>query len=334
MSPVAVAIMGKTGGQRRRFLFVGFITLMRTPATLLLTAVSLLLVADTCRAQRRGMERMMQQWDRNGDGYVTKDEAPERAWGFLLRRAEAAGIKPGDKLKIADFASSSRDPEDRRESDRGRNAGDRNASGGRASRPSTADFARDQKVTKVRGFAEQARREPRERSDRAGSPSSAFRERAERYAKGLFERYDRNKNRILEREEWKRMRGEPENADANGDGVLTLEELTNRLENNYRSRDREERREGRDEAPRERREASRRGEDAAEQRKSYRFTPAHERLPKGLPRWFEDRDTNLDGQVAMHEFSAVWTDRKAAEFKRYDKNGDGMLTSDEMVGER
>ncbi len=61
-------------------------------------------------------------------------------------------------------------------------------------------------------------------------------------------------------------------------------------------------------------------------RKSYRFKTTKERLPT----WqFASRDANGDGQVSMSEYARVWTDRTAAEFQRYDRNNDGMITHDE-----
>jgi Ca2+-binding EF-hand superfamily protein len=61
-------------------------------------------------------------------------------------------------------------------------------------------------------------------------------------------------------------------------------------------------------------------------RKSYRFKTTKERLPT----WqFASRDANGDGQVSMSEYSRVWSDRTAAEFQRYDRNNDGMITAKE-----
>jgi hypothetical protein len=38
-----------------------------------------------------------------------------------------------------------------------------------------------------------------------------------------------------------------------------------------------------------------------------------------------------DGQVMMHEYASSWTASKAAEFKRYDLDGDGVITPREGV---
>jgi hypothetical protein len=61
--------------------------------------------------------------------------------------------------------------------------------------------------------------------------------------------------------------------------------------------------------------------------KSYRFRSAKDRQAS----WrFKDRDANGDGQVSMSEYSRSWTDRTASEFKRYDRDNDGMITADEV----
>ncbi len=54
-------------------------------------------------------------------------------------------------------------------------------------------------------------------------------------------------------------------------------------------------------------------------------------LSEGLPGWFYELDANRDGQVAMAEFTTEWTDEKFQEFASLDTNGDGLLTSLEVV---
>jgi len=66
-------------------------------------------------------------------------------------------------------------------------------------------------------------------------------------------------------------------------------------------------------------------------RKLGRFLTAHERLPKGLPDWFLEKDVDGDGQITMAEFTTNWTPDKVAEFARYDLNHDGIITSAECL---
>jgi EF hand len=61
-------------------------------------------------------------------------------------------------------------------------------------------------------------------------------------------------------------------------------------------------------------------------RKSYRFKSTKDRQSS----WkFSSKDANGDGQVSMSEYASSWNDRTAAEFERYDKDNDGMITAAE-----
>lgn len=62
-----------------------------------------------------------------------------------------------------------------------------------------------------------------------------------------------------------------------------------------------------------------------------RFYVPPERLPPGLPRWFFDLDVNGDGQISAAEFLAEGGAHRLQEFEQYDRNGDGLLTPDEVL---
>ena len=66
-------------------------------------------------------------------------------------------------------------------------------------------------------------------------------------------------------------------------------------------------------------------------RKSGRFLTPKERLAKGLPDWFLQKDADGDGQVMMAEFAKDWTPEMAAEFNRFDLNHDGIVTAAECL---
>jgi subtilisin-like proprotein convertase family protein len=53
-----------------------------------------------------------------------------------------------------------------------------------------------------------------------------------------------------------------------------------------------------------------------------------------LPAWFFERDENGDRQIDMAEFTSQWTDEKLAEFRRYDENSDGILTTQELLNSK
>lgn len=73
------------------------------------------------------------------------------------------------------------------------------------------------------------------------------------------------------------------------------------------------------------------GEKEATARRTYRFTPATEKLPTGLPSWFKSQDKNHDGQVSMSEYSRSWSKSTVAKFRSYDLNGDGVVTAKEAA---
>ncbi len=57
----------------------------------------------------------------------------------------------------------------------------------------------------------------------------------------------------------------------------------------------------------------------------YRFG----KLPKEVPSWFEELDTDKDGQVGLYEWRKAG--RATADFVDMDLNGDGLLTAEEWI---
>jgi Ca2+-binding EF-hand superfamily protein len=55
----------------------------------------------------------------------------------------------------------------------------------------------------------------------------------------------------------------------------------------------------------------------------------YDNLPKDLPGWFKELDTNHDGQIALYEWKA--SGKSLDEFVRMDRNKDGFLTVDEVL---
>jgi hypothetical protein len=201
----------------------------------------------------------------------------------------------------------------------------------------------------------------------AAQGRSADGERIRAWALRLIERYDKNGNKMLEKEERELLRGKPAGADLNGDDVITLNELVTHLSSDSsapaspqtpkptkaepepaavseaveaaakktKPRERAARRRDSSASTPDRKKDSpppeKRRRTATDQRASYRFKSPVERLPAGLPSWFASRDTNQDGQVAMSEYSRTWTDRTAEEFLRQDLNNDGFITPAESL---
>lgn len=144
--------------------------------------------------------------------------------------------------------------------------------------------------------------------------------------------YDKNKSGRLEREEWSELRGSLRESDRNGDGIVTQEELAAKL-SEYAQRPGVDSRSGgdsRSSGSRDSRGGSRDSQGGSS-KSSVRFLTAHERLPKGLPDWFTEKDADEDGQVSMGEYASTWSDSVVQEFLKYDLNNDGIVTPKECL---
>jgi Ca2+-binding EF-hand superfamily protein len=191
------------------------------------------------------------------------------------------------------------------------------------------------------------------------NPSGDAGDRIQKYAQAMVSKYDANKDGTLQREEWSQMGNEPEKADSNSDGQITLDELYVRLggtgtvsststtassspggESSVAASDSSS-----DNGDREgfgrrrefggggfgRREDSRSRTSANGSGRPYRFLTPAERLPPGLPSSFTGKDRDRDGQVTMAEFATTWTQETLADFNRWDLNRDGWITAKECL---
>lgn len=148
-----------------------------------------------------------------------------------------------------------------------------------------------------------------------------------KYAEALLRQYDKNKNNVLEKDEWSQMKSTWRDSDANGDGVITLDELAAKMGSFSRSRSTPSSSSSGNSAV-----AASGGNSNPALKKSYRFLSPHERLPGGLPDWFLRKDADADGQVTMAEYSrSSWSNSMAEEFLKYDRNGDGIVTPEECL---
>ncbi len=307
-------------------------------------------------------ERLIVLFDANRDGIIEPSEVHGRSRYIFERMTKEAGLDPTHSVSVSELraavarrlqkakteaAPSSTTPAsgDAKRTDGSKEAAD--------AAPQVAGFGVERQAPEVRGFgpaggtASSPPRSsgPSRSSSSGGSTGSSgspgdknLDTRIRRYAESLLKRYDANKNGVLEKDEWKKMRGSPEKGDRNKDGVITLEELTARLSEYSRkssssSSTTSSTSSTSTSSHRSRYSSSRDSGGSADpgDRKSYRFLSATERLPKGLPDWFARKDANGDGQVAMAEYSTDWDDAKAGEFAKYDRNNDGLITPQECL---
>jgi Ca2+-binding EF-hand superfamily protein len=186
------------------------------------------------------------------------------------------------------------------------------------------------------------------------------------YAKGLVKKYDKNGDGMLQADEQKELRVPAAGADLNHDGVITVEELITHLTspsasygpspgssvvssssssddgNHWGHHRHDSDSKGSDSAKSEAEKAlagrvftGTAGGLASttkegDKRHSYRFTSPSDRKP-GLPAELKSRDANGDGQVSMTEFSHYWSSSVVADFRRWDLNNDGIITTKEAA---
>jgi hypothetical protein len=169
------------------------------------------------------------------------------------------------------------------------------------------------------------------------------------YAASMMKQYDKNGNNVLEKDEYSQMTN-GEKYDLNHDGKITLDELVEALKNPNRASDDSSGLAKAAAAPKAgtasdsgdkggdrgggrwggRRDQAG-GKSSATSGRLGRYISPAERLPDGLPDRFFRMDKDGDGQISMWEYSSTWNDATAAEFAKYDLNGDGVITAEEWL---
>lgn len=148
-------------------------------------------------------------------------------------------------------------------------------------------------------------------------------------AREAFRRLDTNGDGVLNEDElqavrrFSRIYDERERYDTNRNGKIEFEEYLEYFKNRRASRS------GRgpdgDRGPR--------GEDpparapVEEEKRPLVYRAGN--LPKDLPSWFEQLDTDKDGQVGLYEWKRQG--RSVAEFQTIDSNADGFITVEELL---
>lgn len=208
----------------------------------------------------------------------------------------------------------------------------------RSPRPEESDLNRDGRLAReelcerVKGYDDFKGLNASSSSGASRSSASSSDDRGKylNYAKGLMSRYDRNDNGVLDENEWKTMSQYHQGADADGDKRITTDELADRLAQYGKSGSSSTTSSGRSSSS-----SSSQGDRdsyrASGGGSGYNARDAKDRLPKGLPSWFAEKDTNDDGQIAMAEYASTWNDERIEEFQSYDANADGLITPEECL---
>jgi Ca2+-binding EF-hand superfamily protein len=151
-------------------------------------------------------------------------------------------------------------------------------------------------------------------------------DRIRKYASDIVAKYDKDGNSILAGDELDGLSSHLRNADSSGDGKITVDEIYQFASKGSSSASSAKPATSTTTATASKSSDPVERKITNDKRKSYRFKSTKDRTNN----WrFSSRDANGDGQVSMSEFASSWSDRTAAEFIRYDKNNDGMITADE-----
>jgi Ca2+-binding EF-hand superfamily protein len=275
------------------------------------------------------------RYDLNKDGKVSQDELAKRSAGRRINNAPIPTARPGSTM----------------------------AGVGNSSRPAMLSMTTTRPptpppVTTSRSSSSNSSSRSSSSSSGSGAPDQRTLERVEERMRET----DTNKDGSISKEEFEANRGEfrggdMSSYDPNGDGRITKEELIQRFTNFSRgfggsspggggwfggSRDGsggggwsgsggDGRSGGSSGSSRDSSATNGTTNGATTAKKSYRFLSATERLDGNLPEWFKNKDANSDGQIAMAEFSSIWTEKEAGEFQRADLNGDGIITAKECL---
>ncbi len=143
------------------------------------------------------------------------------------------------------------------------------------------------------------------------------------WAEASFRRYDVNGDGYLNNDEMPEdLRAEREKWDADGNGLIDRNEYQAYFQARMQVR------------------MAGAGGNGFGPAQGLPFVPAEEeerrpvvyrtgKLPRGLPAWFEQLDTDRDAQVGLYEWRA--SGRPIEEFLKMDRNGDGFLTPEEVL---
>lgn len=177
----------------------------------------------------------------------------------------------------------------------------------------------------------------------AANSSTSISPRITRYALHLLLKYDRNRDGLLQQDEWRSMHGHPESIDQNGDSLIGVDELSFWIRDYGQQRrigvpwgidsNAPSPKNAEHSVPDADHSAVANEQDATigKRRRDLKFFVPEKRLPAGLPDWFVSRDADGDGQLTAAEFSPSASSAELADFAKYDANGDGIVTAKECV---
>jgi hypothetical protein len=185
-------------------------------------------------------------------------------------------------------------------------------------------ITRDQYINATQQMFSQFRRDRGQPTDsNSGPPSNrqgnagASGENMDEWAEAEFKRRDRNGDGVLSEDEMGRsLRAVFQLYDANKDGVIDLKEFKAYYADQVKQRQNQ---------------LGGAAVVAVAIEQEEKKPPVYRagKLPKGIPDWFAQLDTDKDGQIGLYEWVA--SGRPIEQFLAMDRNNDGFLTIDEVM---
>ena len=261
-----------------------------------------------------------QDSDTNKDGRLTRSELAER----YVARSSGSRKSSSDSSKKEESKEKSRTSSSR-SSSRESSSRSKGRSGG-----SDLKSRMDNYQSKVEDKYDKS--ESQKKSSSKDSSFNSGNDRYKRYADALLKQYDKDKDNRLSKAEVKSMRRPPGEADSNGDGMISRDELIDSIANPKASSSRSSSGEEKSTRSSSRSRFSSRSRDSSESEDSKSSSRSSSSRSSSSRVSFSGNDTNQDGQLQMHEFAREWDSDTLEDFKKKDKNGDGIITRAEWTG--
>ncbi|MCH2181300.1 MAG: hypothetical protein MK108_04775 [Mariniblastus sp.] len=262
-----------------------------------------------------------QESDANKDGRLSRSELAER-YAARSRSSSSRSSSSEKKDDSNDRDSSSSRRSSSRDSD---SRSSSRSSSSRSSGGSDLKSRMDRYESDVKSRYDKSSPEKSEQSKSNAYNSGS--DRYKRYADALLKQYDKDKDNKLSKSEVKSMRRPPSQADSNGDGMITRDELIDSISNPKSSSSSSSSSEERSSRSTSRSRFSDRSRSSSDSKSSSSSSRSSSRSVS-----FSGNDTNKDGQLQMHEFARDWDADTLEEFKKKDKNNDGIITRSEWTG--
>lgn len=233
-------------------------------------------------------------------------------------RSSSSSSSSGADQRAKARAAAEKAAKERRAEEEKRSSSSSRSRNSRDQDRAAADRARAKEAAE-RAMAERSRSSSSNSSSSGGTTANFNKssDRFEKYADGLIKRYDKNDDGELDKKEMQSFKRPPVGVDRNNDGVVSRSELVGALAKNSEDAARKKEEDVK-EIERDRERSSR----ESSSRSSSRGSRSSSRS--------SSRDKNGDRLIQMHEFTDDWTMEKIEEFKRLDKDNDGVLSPSEL----